>query len=167
MLSRSRSLSASRVRKAPGSGLALPGEAVTITWTNLTMQKQEFDTVVVGSGTAAYFCITALNKAGQQVAVVDERPYGGTCALRGCQPKKYLVANAEAVAMASELEGIGLTEAPKNDWPALQKLKNDFLNGIPEGEVDEFKAAGIATFAGKAQLVGPNEVAVGDPMSLN
>ena len=105
----------------------------------IPMETRTFDTIVIGSGSSAYFCITAVNEAGQNVAVIDERPYGGTCALRGCQPKKYLVANAEAVAMASELSGIGLTEAPKKtDWAALQKLKDEFLDGIPEGEVKEF-----------------------------
>ena len=124
------------------------------------MTTHAFDTIVIGSGTSAYFCITALNKSGQKVAVVDERPYGGTCALRGCQPKKYLVANAEAVAMASHLSGIGLTAPPRTDWAALQKLKNTFLDGISEGEVEEWNAAGITTFSGKAQLVGQDEVAV-------
>ncbi len=126
------------------------------------MKNKTFDTIVIGSGTSAYFCITALNQAGQKVAVVDERPYGGTCALRGCQPKKYLVANAEAVAMASHLNGIGLSNPPKTDWAALQKLKNEFLEGISEEEVADFNAAGIATFSGKAKLVAPNEVTVGD-----
>ncbi len=60
------------------------------------MNHQKFDTVVVGSGTCAYYAVDTLNKAGQKVAIVDERPFGGTCALRGCQPKKYLVSNAEA-----------------------------------------------------------------------
>ena len=46
------------------------------------MNTQTFDTLVIGSGSSAYFAITALNKAGQKVAVIDERPYGGTCALR-------------------------------------------------------------------------------------
>jgi glutathione reductase (NADPH) len=73
------------------------------------MNTQHFDTIVIGSGTSAYYAITTLNKAGQKVAVIDERPYGGTCALRGCQSKKYLVANAAAVAMVGHLQGIGLT----------------------------------------------------------
>jgi len=47
------------------------------------MKHQKFDTVVVGSGASAYYAVEALNKAGQKVAIVDERPYGGTCALRG------------------------------------------------------------------------------------
>ncbi|MFT5403726.1 MAG: glutathione reductase (NADPH) [Verrucomicrobiales bacterium] len=126
------------------------------------MNKQHFDAIVIGSGSSAYFAITGLNKAGKKVAVIDEREYGGTCALRGCQPKKYLVANAEAVAMASHLVGKGLTQIPKTDWPALQDLANEFLDGISEGEVEEFNKAGIATFNGSAQLTGANEVTVGE-----
>lgn len=49
-----------------------------------SMSPNSFDTIVIGSGTLAYHCINALNQAGQNVAVVDERPYGGTCTLRGC-----------------------------------------------------------------------------------
>lgn len=124
------------------------------------MSSKSFDTIVIGSGTSAYFAISALNKAGQKVAVVDERPYGGTCALRGCQPKKYLVANAEARAMAHHLQGIGLSEAPRTDWPALQKLKNAFLDGIPEGQVKDFQDSGIETFAGRATLNGPRSIEV-------
>ena len=126
------------------------------------MKTHEFDTVVIGSGTSAHYAITTLNGAGQKIAVVDERPYGGTCALRGCQPKKYLVANAEAVAMAKHLEGIGLTDAPRTDWAALQKLKNEFLDGISEEEVEDFNEAGIATFAGRATFVAEDELAVGE-----
>lgn len=124
------------------------------------MATQSFDTIVIGSGTSAYYCINALKEAGQKIAVVDERPYGGTCALRGCQPKKYLVANAEARAMAGHLENTGLTAAPQTDWPALQALKNEFLDGISEGEVEDFEKAGIANFFGKATLSGLNSVDV-------
>ncbi len=122
------------------------------------MPTQPFDTIVIGSGTSAYYCITALAKAGQSVAVVDERPYGGTCALRGCQPKKYLVANAEARAMAHHLEGSGLSAAPQTNWEALHSLKNAFLDGIPEGEVEEFEKLGVQNFFGRATLSGPNTV---------
>lgn len=85
------------------------------------MKEHRFDTVVIGSGTSAYYCVDALNTAGQNVAVVDKRPYGVTCALQGCQPKKYLVANAEAVAMASHLVGNGIVSAPSSDWEAYTR----------------------------------------------
>lgn len=124
------------------------------------MSTHSFDTIVIGSGTSAHYCINALNKAGQKVAVIDERPFGGTCALRGCQPKKYLVANAETRAMAHHLEGIGLSKAPNTDWAALQTLKNAFLYGISEGEVEEFEKAGIKTFHRSAVMTGLNSVDV-------
>lgn len=128
------------------------------------METHTFDTVVIGSGTSAYYVIDGLVSGGQKVAVVDKRPYGGTCSLRGCQPKKYLVCNAEAVAMAGHLVGNGIVETPKTDWAALQSLKNEFLDGISEGEVKSLQDKGVATFHGDAILTGENEVAVGDDL---
>jgi len=125
------------------------------------MNHQEFDTVVVGSGTSAYYAVDGLNKAGRRVAIVDERPYGGTCSLRGCQPKKYLVSNAEAVAMASDLVGRGIVVGPKTDWQSLQALKNAFLDGRSEAEVKDWQEAGVTTFHGRAVMSSEDEVTVG------
>ncbi len=72
----------------------------------MSQQIHEFDAVVVGSGTSAYYAAEGLKRGGKKIAIIDERPYGGTCALRGCQPKKYLVCSAEAVAMASKLAAV-------------------------------------------------------------
>lgn len=54
-----------------------------------------YDLIVIGTGTAAMGAAMRVRKAGWTVAVVDEKPFGGTCALRGCDPKKMLVAGAE------------------------------------------------------------------------
>lgn len=51
------------------------------------MAKQ-YDLVVIGAGTAAITAGMRVRAAGMQVAVVDFRPFGGTCALRGVTPKK-------------------------------------------------------------------------------
>jgi glutathione reductase (NADPH) len=121
----------------------------------------QFDVVVVGSGTSAYHAVKELNLAGKKVALVDERPYGGTCALRGCQPKKYLVSNAEAVALAAHLVGRGILEAPVTDWQSLQTLKNEFLQGLSDREVEAWQEKGVATFHGRAVLTSEDEVTVG------
>jgi glutathione reductase (NADPH) len=55
----------------------------------------EFDLIVVGTGTAAQTVAGRVRKAGRSVAIVDHHPFGGTCALRGCDPKKMLVSGAE------------------------------------------------------------------------
>ena len=57
----------------------------------------QFDLVVIGSGSAASEIATTVRAAGKSVAVVDSKPFGGTCALRGCDPKKVLVGAADLV----------------------------------------------------------------------
>src|SRR5256885_9738435 len=58
---------------------------------------EPLDLIVIGTGSAgsgpAYRC----RRSGWRVAVVDELPYGGTCALRSCDPKKWSVGAAELV----------------------------------------------------------------------
>ncbi len=56
------------------------------------MTASPHDLAVIGSGTAAMVAATRVQKAGWRVAIIDFRPYGGTCALRGCDPKKMLTA---------------------------------------------------------------------------
>jgi glutathione reductase (NADPH) len=54
------------------------------------LMTREFDVLVIGTGTSGYTLALACREAERSVAVADNRPYGGTCAMRGCQPKKYL-----------------------------------------------------------------------------
>lgn len=76
------------------------------------MTANQSDILVIGSGPSAHYCAHGLREAGKSVTVVDEREFDGTCALRGCQPKKYLVANAEAIVQAAYLVGRGIVSAP-------------------------------------------------------
>ena len=49
-----------------------------------------YDVVVIGSGMAGMTIAQKCASRNKPVAVTDSRPYGGTCALRGCDPKKVL-----------------------------------------------------------------------------
>lgn len=126
------------------------------------MKNNEFDIIVVGSGTSAYYAITGLKEdTSLNIALVDERPYGGTCALRGCQPKKYLLSNATTVAMVSQLAGRGLEGQVRSNWKALQNLKNEFLEGRSEADQAHWQKAGIATFNGTARMIADDQIEVG------
>ena len=52
--------------------------------------ERRFDLVVIGTGIASAVA-SRCREAGWTVAVVDYRPFGGTCALRGCIPKTLLL----------------------------------------------------------------------------
>jgi glutathione reductase (NADPH) len=74
-----------------------------------------YDVVVIGTGTAAQVAAGRLRSAGRSVAIVDNRPFGGTCALRGCDPKKMLVSGAEAVDLGRRMHQRGVTGEIRRD----------------------------------------------------
>jgi len=121
---------------------------------------QRFDLIVIGTGTAASPVATKCREAGWSVAVVDARPYGGTCALRGCDPKRVLLAAAEAVEAARRLGGKGVRGAACVDWPRLMAFKRSFTEPVPGSREHGFTDAGIVTFHGAARFVAPTAVEV-------
>lgn len=70
-------------------------------------ENKSLDLIVIGAGTGGNGVARMAAAAGWKVAVVDGLPYGGTCALRGCDPKKMLIAVTEGVDWARNLNGKG------------------------------------------------------------
>src|SRR5690242_8552458 len=119
-----------------------------------------YDLVVVGSGAAASGVASRVRQAGRSVAIVDFRPFGGTCALRGCDPKKVLVSGAEAVRAAQRLAGHGVSGQPSIDWGGLISFKRTFTDPVPAERARGFQEAGIEAFHGTARFHGPRELSV-------
>ena len=120
----------------------------------------DYDVAVIGSGTAAQNVAPRCAQAGLRVAVVDRLPYGGTCGQRGCDPKKVLLAAAEAVGRARMLDGRGLAGVPAVDWPALLARKRTFTAPVPERIESWMRDAGADTLHGAARLRSAHEVEV-------
>ncbi|MDE2447470.1 MAG: NAD(P)/FAD-dependent oxidoreductase [Gammaproteobacteria bacterium] len=121
---------------------------------------KRYDLVVVGSGAAASGVASRVRQAGRSVAIVDCRPFGGTCALRGCDPKKVLVSGAEAVRAARRLAGHGIRGAPSIDWGGLMAFKRTFTDPVPEERERGYRQQGIEAFHGTARFRGPRELSV-------
>jgi len=94
--------------------------------------------------------------------VIDHRPFGGTCALRGCDPKKMLVSGAEAVDLARRMRGHGVTGDLHIDWKDLIAFKRTFTDPVPRKREEDFAKQGIDAFHGLARFTGPDRVEVGD-----
>jgi glutathione reductase (NADPH) len=124
--------------------------------------NRTFDLLVIGTGVAAEIA-TRCAKASWSVAVVDSRPYGGTCALRGCVPKKILVGAAETVHVARSLTGKGVPAADLAlDWPDLIRFKRSLVEPTPARTEREWGELGVAQFHGRARFTGPTALAIGD-----
>src|SRR5215470_10579673 len=124
--------------------------------------ERHYDLVVVGTGVTSAV-VSRCREAGWTVAVVDSRPFGGTCALRGCVPKKILVSSAEAVHGARDLADKGVPAATLTiEWPALMRFKRSLVDPTPARTERTWAQMGIEQFHGRARFVGPATLAVGD-----
>lgn len=124
------------------------------------MAIKKYDVFVIGTGTAgkkvAYDCAAE----GMKVAIADNREFGGTCANRGCDPKKVLVGITEAIHLSENLEGKGIVSVPKVDWAALQKYKDTFTIAVPAATEKDIKKAGIDMYHQSPKFLDENSLSV-------
>lgn len=124
--------------------------------------QENLDLVVLGTGAGGAGAAMKCAKAGWRVAIVDDQPPGGTCALRGCDPKKILVGVANLVDARNRLRGKGMTGNLEIDWTELMAFKRSFTDPIPAQRKKSFEEAGIAFFSGHAEFAGPDCVTIGE-----
>src|SRR2546426_9716398 len=120
-----------------------------------------YDLIVIGTGTAASVAAYQWREAGWRVTVADHLPFGGTCALRGCDPKKILVRAAEAVDHVRRMRSKGVSGEPAIAWNDLIQFKRTFTGPVPHAKEKSFAESGIDAFHGRAKFRGPRSVAVG------
>lgn len=121
-----------------------------------------YDVVIIGSGASGTTVAFEAQAAGLKVAIVEERSWGGTCVLRGCDPKKVLVGAAEARNLSTRLRGKGIKEAATISWTDLMAFKETFVEDVPESRLESFHEAGIETFFGPASFQNENTLQVGN-----
>ncbi|MFL6479057.1 MAG: FAD-dependent oxidoreductase, partial [Nitrososphaera sp.] len=121
-----------------------------------------FDLIVIGTGTAASTTAHECSSAGWKVAIIDSLVFGGTCALRGCEPKKVLVEGVKIVdsAQRHQSKGISGTDKVHVTWSELIRFKKTFTEPFPKNREEGYRKNGIVPFHGHARFVGRNAVKV-------
>ena len=123
-------------------------------------EHKHFDLIVIGGGTGGNGVARMATSVGWKVASIDSLPFGGTCALRGCDPKKMLVAVTEGIEWIRNLDGKGLAAQTTVDWPAMIAFKRTFTDVMPSRVENGLEKAGIKVFHGEARFIGRDTVEV-------
>ncbi|MGK2966860.1 MAG: FAD-dependent oxidoreductase, partial [Tepidiformaceae bacterium] len=122
-----------------------------------------YDLMVIGAGMAGVAAANKCATQGWKVAIVDELPYGGTCALRGCDPKKILRRGAEIMDSARLLAGKGIDASGMTiNWADLMKHKRGFTDPVPENMESALTRNGVETLHGTATFEAENRLSVDD-----
>ena len=124
------------------------------------MAIEEFDVFVIGSGIAGQTVAKACAKNGYKVAIADRREYGGTCANRGCDPKKVLLGFTEILQKADQLSGKGISSLPKTDWKKIQSFKSSFTDPVPASTEDKLTELGIKLYHQAPKFLDENTLSV-------
>ncbi|MDX2447746.1 MAG: NAD(P)/FAD-dependent oxidoreductase [Desulfobacterales bacterium] len=122
----------------------------------------KYDVVVIGTGTAGQTAAYDLNSKGLNVAVIEKSDQpGGTCALAGCQAKKWFYEGAEIIAKSHHLTGKGIVSGPHFSWADFLREKNEFTNTVPRNTLGGFEKAGIELISGTAHFLDEQTLGIG------
>ena len=120
----------------------------------------DYDLIILGSGSAASKVAHGTASEGWEVAIAEPRRVGGTCALRGCMPKKVYVGAAETIDWANRLDDHGVRADVSVDWHEVQRFKQSFIDDFNDGIRQGFEDAGIDILQGQARFTDEHTVTV-------
>ena len=120
----------------------------------MTEPAYDFDLFVIGGGSGGVRAARIASMAGAKVAVAEEYRMGGTCVIRGCIPKKFMV--------YASTYGKSIEKSAGYGW-SVGEVSYDhakFMAGM-NAEVDRLSAiydrnlrsAGVEVFEDRAELV--------------
>ena len=132
----------------------------------------EYDVVVIGSGTSGYVAAIRAGQLGLKTACVERAPVlGGTCLNWGCIPTKALLEHAHALKIAQDWKEWGLTigqAAIGLDMGQVQSRKDRIVKGLTGGIELLFRKNRVDWIKGSGRLAakGKVEITDGDKQTL-
>src|SRR5271168_5220958 len=85
----------------------------------------DYDLFVIGAGSGGVRAARLAAMSGARVGVAEEHRVGGTCVIRGCIPKKFMVYASEFSAAFKAAAGYGWSVGETSfDWPGFLKMKD-------------------------------------------
>jgi glutathione reductase (NADPH) len=123
--------------------------------------KYDYDLFVIGAGSGGVRAARLAAMSGARVAVAEEDRVGGTCVIRGCVPKKFMVYASEFSHHFKTAKGYGWTvDNPRFDWPTFLAEKDKEIARLSGIYVRNLQNAGAELAHGKARLTDAHTVEV-------
>ena len=126
------------------------------------MTESILDAIVVGAGSAGLAAVREIRRRTERFLLVNDGPYGTTCARVGCMPSKVLIEAANAFHRREGFEALGIRGAQglSVSVPAVLARVRQLRDGYVAGTLKLTDALGERSIAGRARLVGADRVDV-------
>ncbi len=117
------------------------------------MANFDYDLFTIGAGSGGVRASRLAATYGARVGVAEEHRVGGTCVIRGCVPKKFLVYASEYGHGFKDAKGYGWNaENVSFDWTTLIENKDDEIDRLNGIYIRNLKNAGADIFQSRAIL---------------
>ena len=125
------------------------------------MASYDYDLFVIGAGSGGVRAARLAAISGAKVLVAEEHRVGGTCVIRGCVPKKFMVYASEYAHHFKMAEGYGWTVGESSfDWTRFIAEKDKEIGRLSGIYVRNLQNAGAELVHGRAKLVDAHTVEV-------
>jgi len=140
------------------------------------MPQYDYDLFVIGAGSGGVRAARLASMSGARVAVAEEYRVGGTCVIRGCVPKKFMVYASEVTHQLEVAKGFGWEgcETPRFNWTTFLERKDVEIARLSGIYVRNLANAGAELIHGSAtlrdahtvEIVGKNQTVTADKILI-
>ena len=126
------------------------------------MAENNFDLVILGSGSGGYAAALRGAQLGMSVALIERDKLGGTCLHRGCIPTKALLHAAEVADTTKEAGHYGVQATFSGiDMTQVNKYRDSIVDKLYKGLSGLVGSKNITFVQGEGRMSGPKSVTVG------
>jgi pyruvate/2-oxoglutarate dehydrogenase complex dihydrolipoamide dehydrogenase (E3) component len=120
---------------------------------------EEYDVIVLGSGTAGKLMAWTMAKEGRRTAVVERKYIGGSCPNIACLPSKNVIHSAKVASLAGRHREFGIETGPVSiDMAGVYARKRAMVDGIIQVHMDKYQSAGDELFLGEGAFIAPQTI---------
>ncbi len=119
------------------------------------------DLIVLGAGPGGYVAAVRASQLGLDVAVVEEKYWGGVCLNIGCVPAKALIRNAEIVrAVTQDAAAFGISGEVSVDYGTAFDRSRKVSDARAKGVSFLMRKNGITQYDGRGTFTAPTRLRV-------
>ena len=122
---------------------------------------EEYDLVVLGSGTGAKVAAWTTAEQGKRVALIERKYIGGSCHNIACLPSKNIIHSAKVASYVRRSKEFGITiDGFRIDMSAVRDRKRRMVSHSVDIHLDIFKKTGVELILGSGRFIGPRTLEV-------
>ena len=124
-------------------------------------QSEQFDVLVLGSGTGGKLIAWHMAELGRRTAVVERRWVGGSCPNIACMPSKNEISSAKVAQLARHGGEYGaVTGSVAVDMATVRRRKREMVDRQVKKHLQIYRTSGAELIMGSGRLVSPKVLEV-------